>query len=45
MTLVTFGDMVITIVGFICKNYAFPTNNNRRIDDLIIVFLLYLIPI
>ena len=45
MFLVIFGDMVVTIIGFLCINYLhFPTNNNRQLDDLIIVFMLYLIP-
>ena len=43
MGLVILGDFVITVVGFICQG-KFPTNNNRKLDDLIIVFLLYLIP-
>ena len=43
MILVLFGDLVITAIGFICQG-KFPTNNNRKLDDLIIVFLLYLIP-
>ena len=45
MSLVIFGDMVVTFIGFLCINYLhFPTNNNRQLDDLIIVFMLYLIP-
>jgi hypothetical protein len=44
MSLVIFGDLFITVVGWICQHYQFPTNNNRKIDDLITVFLLYLIP-
>ena len=44
MLLLTLGDFVVTIFGSICRSFSFPTNNNRAIDELIIVIIIYLIP-
>ena len=44
MLLLTLGDVTVTAVGYICKKNDFPTNNNRAIDELIIVIIIYLIP-
>ena len=44
MLLLTLGDFVVTIFGSICHSFSFPTNNNRAIDELIIVIIIYLIP-
>jgi uncharacterized protein YacL len=44
MLLLTLGDVTVTAVGYVCKKKDFPTNNNRAIDELIIVIIIYLIP-